>query len=80
MTSSRDKEEDEAARVPLTLFDSITAQDEEPALRHGAPLWVITFADMITLLLAFFLPLASVVSGAAVLAAGAAIYAVRRLR
>jgi chemotaxis protein MotB len=46
---------EEAARMPVTLFDSITAQDEEPAVRHGAPLWVVTFADMITLLLAFFL-------------------------
>ena len=47
--------EEEAARMPVTLFDSITAQDEEPAVRQGSPLWVVTFADMITLLLAFFL-------------------------
>lgn len=47
---------EDAARMPLTLFDSITtAHEEEPAPRHGAPLWVVTFADMITLLLAFFL-------------------------
>ncbi len=52
---SREHDDDEAVRMPLTLFDSITAQDEEPAVRHGAPLWVVTFADMITLLLAFFL-------------------------
>ena len=53
--TSREHEDDDAARMPLTLFDTLTAQDEEPAVRHGAPLWVVTFADMITLLLAFFL-------------------------
>lgn len=53
--SSREHDDDDAARMPLTLFDTLTAQDEEPAVRHGAPLWVVTFADMITLLLAFFL-------------------------
>lgn len=52
---SREHEDEDAARQPLTLFDTLTAQDEEPAVRHGAPLWVVTFADMITLLLAFFL-------------------------
>lgn len=49
-------DDEDADRTPLTLFDSITtAQEEEPTARHGAPLWVVTFADMITLLLAFFL-------------------------
>ncbi len=46
----------EAAPPPPSLFDaaSATAEDEAPP-RQGAPLWVVTFADMVTLLLAFFL-------------------------
>lgn len=47
-------EDDDAARLPQTLFDSITAQEDESP-RRGAPIWIVTFADMVTLLLAFFL-------------------------
>ncbi len=54
MARSPAVEDEEAARQPQTLFDSITAQEEE-APRRGAPIWIVTFADMATLLLAFFL-------------------------
>lgn len=48
--------DDAAVRPPQSLFDSASATAEEEAPpRQGAPLWVVTFADMITLLLAFFL-------------------------
>lgn len=38
----------------VSLFDAALHEDEEPPRRHGSPLWMTTFADMITLLLAFF--------------------------
>ena len=48
--------DDEAARLPQSLFDTASATAEDEAQpRQGAPLWVVTFADMVTLLLAFFL-------------------------
>lgn len=45
---------EEAPARPATLFDTALHDDEEPPRRHGSPLWMTTFADMITLLLAFF--------------------------
>lgn len=48
--------DDEAARQVQSLFDTASATAEDEAQpRAGAPLWVVTFADMVTLLLAFFL-------------------------
>lgn len=55
MARAQPIEDDDTARMPLSLFDTVTAQEEEQPVRHGAPLWIVTFADMITLLLAFFL-------------------------
>lgn len=47
-------DDDDAARIPQSLFDTITEQEDEQPARPGAPMWIVTFADMITLLLAFF--------------------------
>ncbi len=47
-------EDDDGARVPMSLFDTVTAEEEESLHRKGAPGWVVTFADMVVLLLAFF--------------------------
>ncbi len=46
--------EEEATPAPVSLFDTVTAEEDEHPARRGAPLWVITFADMVTLLLAYF--------------------------
>ncbi len=45
---------DDAARATMSLFDSFNAEEDENVHRRGAPLWVVTFADMVVLLLAFF--------------------------
>jgi len=47
-------DEDDGTRVPMSLFDTVTAEEEESQQRKGAPGWVVTFADMVVLLLAFF--------------------------
>ncbi len=48
-------EEETPAAAPQSLFDAVTAQEDDAPPRQGAPLWIVTFADMVTLLLAFFL-------------------------
>ncbi len=48
------EEDDDGARVPMSLFDTFNAEEDEQVHRRGAPLWVVTFADMVVLLLAFF--------------------------
>lgn len=55
MARSQPIDDEDAARLPLSLFDTVTAQEDEQPPRPGAPMWIVTFADMITLLLAFFL-------------------------
>lgn len=40
-------------------YRSLLAQEEEPRTEHGSPLWVITFSDMVTLMLCFFVLLLS---------------------
>lgn len=47
-------EDEDGARTPMSLFDTVTVEEDEQAQRKGAPLWVVTFADMVVLLLAFF--------------------------
>ncbi len=47
-------DEDDGTRVPMSLFDTVTAEEEESLHRKGPPLWIVTFADMAVLLLAFF--------------------------
>jgi flagellar motor protein MotB len=47
----------EAEKEPVkivSLFDAALHEEDEQPRRHGSPLWMTTFADMITLLLAFF--------------------------
>ena len=47
----------EAEKEPIkivSLFDAALHEEDEQPRRHGSPLWMTTFADMITLLLAFF--------------------------
>jgi chemotaxis protein MotB len=48
------QESEEAPAKIVTLVDAALHEGEEPPRRHGSPLWMTTFADMITLLLAFF--------------------------
>ncbi len=55
MARAESIDDDDGARLPQSLFDTVTAQEDEQPQRHGAPMWIVTFADMITLLLAFFL-------------------------
>ena len=45
--------EDEPVKI-VSLFDAVMHEEDEQPKRHGSPLWMTTFADMITLLLAFF--------------------------
>lgn len=45
---------DEEPAKPVTLFDAALHEDEESPPRRGSPLWMTTFADLIMLLLAFF--------------------------
>ena len=49
-----EQDDDGAARATMSLFDSFNAEEDEHVHRRGAPLWVVTFADMVVLLLAFF--------------------------
>jgi chemotaxis protein MotB len=53
MKTAVKESEEEPAKI-VTLFDAALHEGEEPPRRHGSPLWMTTFADMITLLLAFF--------------------------
>lgn len=56
MTVPASDADDASAPQPQSLFDAASASaDDEVPERPGAPRWIITFADMITLLLAFFL-------------------------
>ena len=34
----------------MSLFDTFNAEEDEHVHRRGAPLWVVTFADMVVLL------------------------------
>ena len=47
------EDEDASVRI-VSLFDAVMHEEDEQPKRHGSPLWMTTFADMITLLLAFF--------------------------
>jgi chemotaxis protein MotB len=43
-------------------YKSLLAAEDEPRAEHGSPLWVITFSDMVTLMLCFFVLLLSFAS------------------
>jgi chemotaxis protein MotB len=47
-------DDEDGTRATMSLFDTVTVEEDEHAQRAGAPLWVVTFADMVLLLLAFF--------------------------
>lgn len=43
-------------------YESLLHLEQEPRAEHGSPLWVITFSDMVTLMLCFFVLLLSFAS------------------
>ena len=53
-TAEADADAEKGPVKIVSLFDAALHEDEEQPKRHGSPLWMTTFADMITLLLAFF--------------------------
>lgn len=52
-TAATIEPEEEPAKI-VSLFDAALHEEDEHPKRPGSPLWMTTFADMITLLLAFF--------------------------
>jgi chemotaxis protein MotB len=43
-------------------YERLLSLEDEPRAEHGSPLWVITFSDMVTLMLCFFVLLLSFAS------------------
>ena len=53
MNTAAAEAEEEPSKI-VSLLDALMHEEDEQPKRHGSPLWMTTFADMITLLLAFF--------------------------